>query len=140
MRWIPMSPSAITRSHLFLQPNPLWTCVWRRRGGRVQGCPSGDGNRMGCKFRGCGQKLGSRNGERGGRRQKGQRQRQTKSGEDNVENLTLGTYINDPLVYAPGLEHYHPIMITLGDNRGKLNVYIYIYPITFLIRYWPPVA
>ena len=34
--------------------------------------------------------------------------------EDNVSNLTLGTEPNAPLAYAPGLEHHHPIMSTLG--------------------------
>ena len=41
--------------------------------------------------------------------------------DDNVANLTLGTEPNVPLAYAPGLEHHHPIMITLGDPGGRLE-------------------
>ena len=41
--------------------------------------------------------------------------------EDNVSNLTLGTEPNAPLAYAPGLEHHHPIMSTLGDPGGRLE-------------------
>ena len=36
--------------------------------------------------------------------------------EGNVANLTLGTEPDDPLAYAPGLEHHHPIMSTLGET------------------------
>ena len=51
----------------------------------------------------------------------GQRRRQTKLGEDNVANITLGTEPNTPLAFALGLEYHHPIMSTLGDPRGRLE-------------------
>ena len=41
--------------------------------------------------------------------------------EDNVANITLGTYNNAPLAYAPGLEHHHPIIIMLVDLEGQLE-------------------
>ena len=41
--------------------------------------------------------------------------------EYNVANVTLGTDPNDPLSYAPGLEHHYPIMSTLGETRGQLE-------------------
>ena len=41
---------------------------------------------------------------------------------DNVANITLGTETNDPLAYAPVLEHHHPIMSTLGETRGRLEI------------------
>ena len=41
--------------------------------------------------------------------------------EDNLLNLTLGTDPNYPLVCAPGLERYHPIMSTIGDTGGRLE-------------------
>ena len=47
--------------------------------------------------------------------------------EDNVAQVTLGTDPNDPLAYAPGLEHHHPIMSMIGDPGGKLERDIYIY-------------
>ena len=40
--------------------------------------------------------------------------------EDNVANITLGTDTNAPLIYAPRLEHHHPIMSTLWDPGGRL--------------------
>ena len=65
------------------------------------------------------------------------RRTQTKLGEDNVENLTLRTDPNAPLTYAPGLEHHHQIISTLGDTGGQLKIereieiqimrYIFIY-------------
>ena len=51
----------------------------------------------------------------------GQRRRQTKLGEDNVANVTLGTEPNSPLAFALGLEYHHPIMSTLGDPGGRLE-------------------
>ena len=39
--------------------------------------------------------------------------------EDNVAKLTFGTDTNAPLVYAPVLEHQHPIISNLGDPRGQ---------------------
>ena len=33
---------------------------------------------------------------------------------DNIAHVTLGMETNYLLAYAPGLEHHHPIMITLG--------------------------
>ena len=41
--------------------------------------------------------------------------------EYNVANVTLGTDPNDPLSYAPGLEHHYPIMSTLGETRVQLE-------------------
>ena len=41
--------------------------------------------------------------------------------EDNVANVTLGMEPNVPLVYAPVLEHLHPIMITLDNPGGQLD-------------------
>ena len=41
--------------------------------------------------------------------------------EDNVANLTVGTEPNAPLAYAPGLEHHHPIISTLGEPGGRLE-------------------
>ena len=41
--------------------------------------------------------------------------------EDNVENLILGTDLNDPLADAPGLEPHRPITSTLGGHRGRLD-------------------
>ena len=41
---------------------------------------------------------------------------------DNVENITLGKKPNVPLVYAPVLEHQHPIMSTLGDPGGQIYI------------------
>ena len=40
--------------------------------------------------------------------------------EDNVANLTLGTEPNALLAYAPGLEHHHPIMSTIGNPGVRL--------------------
>ena len=40
--------------------------------------------------------------------------------EDKVANITLGTETNAPLDYAPGLDHHHPILSTLGDPGGRL--------------------
>ena len=37
---------------------------------------------------------------------------------DNVANITLGTEPNATLAYAPGLEHHHPIVSTLGEPGG----------------------
>ena len=56
----------------------------------------------------------------GGRIQMGQRRRQRriKLGEDDMENINLGTEPNSPLAYAPGLKHNHPIMSTLGELGG----------------------
>ena len=39
--------------------------------------------------------------------------------EDNIGILTLGTEPNDTLPYDLGLEHHHPIMITLWDTGGQ---------------------
>ena len=47
--------------------------------------------------------------------------------EDNVEIITLGTDHNASISYAPGLEHHHLIMSTIGDTRVQLYIYIYIY-------------
>ena len=41
--------------------------------------------------------------------------------EDNVAQVTLGTDPNDPLAYAPVLEHHHLISSTLGEPRGRLG-------------------
>ena len=41
--------------------------------------------------------------------------------EDNIANVTLGTEPNDTISYAPGLEHHHPNMSTLGDPGGRLE-------------------
>ena len=46
--------------------------------------------------------------------------------EDNVDRLTLGTEPNSTLAYALVLEHHYPIMSTLGDSGGWLDIYIYI--------------
>ena len=42
--------------------------------------------------------------------------------EDNEAKLTLGMDPNDPLAYAPGLEHHHPIMSMLGEPGGRLYI------------------
>ena len=42
--------------------------------------------------------------------------------EDNVANINLGTEPNYPLDYAPGLEHHHPIISTLGEPGGRLYI------------------
>ena len=42
--------------------------------------------------------------------------------EDNLANVTLGTYPNNPLTCATGLEHHHPIMSKLGDPVGRLYI------------------
>ena len=59
-------------------------------------------------------KLGDRDGER------------LSQWEDNVDRLTLGTEPNSTLAYALVLEHHYPIMSTLGDSGGWLDIYIYI--------------
>ena len=41
--------------------------------------------------------------------------------EDNEANKNLGTKKNDPLSYAPGLEHHHLLMSTLGETGGQLE-------------------
>ena len=41
--------------------------------------------------------------------------------EDNVANINLGTEHNEPLDYAPGLGHHHPIISTLGDPGSQLE-------------------
>ena len=41
--------------------------------------------------------------------------------KDNVTQSTLETDTNDPLAYAMGLEHNHPITSTLGDPEGRLE-------------------
>ena len=77
---------------------------------------------MGWIWRGYGQRLGRQNGRRGG----GGGYRRGRDGdilsrwEDNVASLTLGTNTNALLDYDPGLEHHHPILITLGDPGGRL--------------------
>ena len=42
--------------------------------------------------------------------------------EDNVAQVTLGTEPNAPLAYDPGLEHHHPIMSTLREPGGQLEI------------------
>ena len=44
--------------------------------------------------------------------------------KDNVAKLTLGTEPNTPLDYDPGLEHHNPIMISLRDPRGRIDIEI----------------
>ena len=41
--------------------------------------------------------------------------------EDNIANITLGTEPNDPLAYAPVLQHNHPAISTLVDPRDGLE-------------------
>ena len=41
--------------------------------------------------------------------------------EDNVANVILGMEHNAPLAYTPLLELHHPIICTLGGNRGRLD-------------------
>ena len=53
--------------------------------------------------------------------------------EDNAAKVFLGTEPNAPLYYAMGLEHYQPIMSTLGDPGGQLYIYIYSQVFEFLI-------
>ena len=60
-------------------------------------------------------------GVRGGRGWGGDRDRLSRW-EDNVANLTLGTEPNDTLSYALGLEHHQPIVSTLGDPGGRLEI------------------
>ena len=40
--------------------------------------------------------------------------------EDKVSQVALGTDTNAPLAYAPGLEHHHLIMSTIGYPGGRL--------------------
>ena len=46
---------------------------------------------------------------------------QTKLGEDNEENLTLGNNKQSPLYYDLGIKHHHLIMSALGEPRGRLE-------------------
>ena len=57
-RWRPTYPAARTKSYSLLRPGPLWTCVWRRRGGRVQGWLIGGGSSMYWMWRGWRRQLG----------------------------------------------------------------------------------
>ena len=41
--------------------------------------------------------------------------------EDNISHIILGEEPNALLAYAPGLEHHHPIMSTIGVHRGRLE-------------------
>ena len=43
--------------------------------------------------------------------------------DNNVANITLGTETNDPLTYAPVLEHHHPIISMIGALEGQLDRY-----------------
>ena len=61
-RWRNISPSFITQSHSSLRPGPFWTCIWRRIGGRVQGCPIDGGIRGAWTWRLCGRRLRGNNG------------------------------------------------------------------------------
>ena len=57
----------------------------------------------------------------GRRRRIERRRRLTKSGKDNVENVTLETETNAPLAYNLGLGHHQLIMSMLGEPRGMLE-------------------
>ena len=63
---------------------------------------------------------GGTDGEGGGDRQYGDTYRLS-WWEDNVAQVNLGIESNSPLACAPGLEHHHPIMSTLGDPGGRLE-------------------
>ena len=41
--------------------------------------------------------------------------------EDNVAIINLGTDTNDPLDYAPGLEHHHPIISMVRELEIQLE-------------------
>ena len=76
--------------------------------------------RVGCGGYADGVSGGGTDGVGGGDRRDGNGNRLSRW-EDNVANLTLGIEHNYPLAYAPGLEHHHPIMITLGETGGRLD-------------------
>ena len=42
--------------------------------------------------------------------------------EYNVAKIALVTEPNDPLAYAPGLEHRQPIVSTCGEPGGRLEI------------------
>ena len=131
-RWRPKSPVAITQLHNSLQPGQLWTCIWRQRGDRGHGYPRSCGIRTGWVCSWYRWQLERRNGWMGwggyGRGRDGDR---LSLWYNNLENWTLGTDPCSPLYYAPGLEHHHPIMSTLGEPGGRWDIYIYIYITSF---------
>ena len=55
------------------------------------------------------------------RRRTGRMRRQNKSGEDNVEDVTLSTKSNYPLTYGTRLEHHRPIISTFGEPGGRIE-------------------
>ena len=121
-RWRPTSTTSRTQLYSSLRPGPLCTYIWWRNGGQGQGWPRGGGNRISWTWRGCGWRLRRRNGWRGGG---GGGDGPDGDGlnwwEDTVEDLILGTEHNNPLVYAPVLEHHQPIMSMIGGHGGRLE-------------------
>ena len=49
------------------------------------------------------------------------RERRKTKARDNVAVNTIGTEPNDPLAYAPGLEHHQRTMSKLGGQGGQLE-------------------